>query len=115
MASILALPNEILEFILTSDGIKAVDIAAISQSCQRARKIVFRSATIWRRLYSVHFPDVAHQLENLVDDDPHLFWRSHFISRYVRLKFNFTEFFFSLITEGGPPLTRFFGTWKNSC
>jgi len=83
MASILALPNEILEFILTSDGIKAVDIAAISQSCQRARKIVFRSATIWRRLYSVHFPDVAHQLENLVDDDPHLFWRSHFISRYL--------------------------------
>lgn len=82
MASILALPNEILEFILTSDGIKAVDIAAISQSCQRARKIVFRSATIWRRLYSVHFPDVAHQLENLVDDDPHLFWRSHFISRF---------------------------------
>ena len=79
--AILDLPNEILEHILISNGIRAHDIAAICKTCKRGREIVLRSATIWRRLYSVHFPELAHDLELHVDQDPHIFWRSHFIAR----------------------------------
>ena len=84
MCSFLDLPNEILEFILINEGIKANEIAAISQSCKRGRETVLRSATIWRRLFSVHFPDLAHQLELQVDEDPHIFWRTNFITRFVK-------------------------------
>ena len=81
MSSFLELPSEILEFILISEGINAKDITAISKSCKRGREIVLRSATIWRRLYSVHFPEIAHQLEQQVVGDPHIFWRTNFIAR----------------------------------
>ena len=79
--SLLSLPDEILEQILTQDGFQANDITAVSSSCRRFNGIIRRSARIWRRLFSVHFPEIAHQLEDKVDKAPHEFWLTQFTAR----------------------------------
>ena len=80
--SLLSLPDEILEQILIQNGLKAEDICKISQTCRRFREITQRSATIWRRLFTRHFPDIALDLENVVEFPPHQFWNDKFVIRY---------------------------------
>ena len=43
--------------------------------------VAYRSARIWRRLFTVHFPEIAHQLEEDVDGAPHEFWLNQFTAR----------------------------------
>ena len=78
--SLLSLPDEILEQIfLTKNGIQASDIIAVTLPCRRFREIIMR---IWRPLFTVHFPEIAHQLEDTVHGAPQEFWLSHFTARY---------------------------------
>merc|ERR1712156_1352273 len=64
-------------------NVKIIVKIFIESKCRRFREIIQRSARIWRRLFTVHFPEIAHQLEDKVDSAPHEFWKSQFIARYT--------------------------------
>ena len=77
------LPQEILEQIFIEPGISAKEIANLSVTCQRFRGLIKESVRIWRNLLTLHFPEIAYQLENTAQGFLQEFLRNEFICRHT--------------------------------
>jgi hypothetical protein len=81
--------SQIEHILLSSNRLEAVDVISLSSTCRRLRNFFYRSAAIWKTLFSTNFAEISRSVEKKIerladeDHDLHILWQKLFMQRFV--------------------------------